>query len=70
MLVAECEDFDEDQALKGVTYEAFKTFMKILIRKLKMEVCWTILRWFKYDDKLQIDEKEWDDGTIDDNELS
>ena len=34
-----------------------------------MEVCWTILRWFKYDDKLQVDEKEWDDGSITEQDL-
>ena len=29
-----------------------------------MEICWTILRYFGYDDKLQIVESMWDDGTI------
>ncbi len=69
VLVAECQDFDESQALKGVTLEAFKTFQKILIRKLKMEICWTILRHYGYDNQLQIRQQLWDDHSLSDNEL-
>lgn len=64
VLVAECEDYDEAQAMKGVNFEAFKTFQRILIRKLKMEICWQILRFFGYDNNLQIRQSLWDDNTI------
>lgn len=64
VLVLECEDFDEVQAQKGITFEAFKAFQKILIRKLKMEVCWSILRYYGYDDQLHLVRELWDDQTI------
>jgi hypothetical protein len=54
VLVAECEDYDEAMAIKGVTFEAFKTFQKIIIRKLKMETSWQILRFFGYDNSLKL----------------
>ena len=70
VLVLECPDFDEQQAQKGVTFEAFKTFMRVLMRKLKMEVCWTVLRHFNYDDNLEVIKKVcWDDHSIDDSVL-
>ena len=50
----ECDEFEEKDALKGITFEAFKTFHKILIKKLKMEICWTILRYYGYDNDLRI----------------
>lgn len=64
VLVRECEDFDEAQALKGITFEAFKTFNKILIRKLKMEICWKILRHYGYDDNLSLEQSLVDDNTV------
>jgi hypothetical protein len=64
VLVRECEDFDETQALKGITFEAFKTFNKILIRKLKMEICWKILRHYGYDDNLQLETALVEDNTV------
>ncbi len=64
MLVAECDDYDEKTAAKGVNFAAFKTFQKILIRKLKMEICWTVLRFFGYDNDLRIVQKLWDDQSI------
>lgn len=54
LLVLECDDFDAAEAEKGITFEAFKTFQKVLIKKLKMEICWTILRYFGYDNDLRI----------------
>jgi hypothetical protein len=55
VLVAECDDYDEQTAEKGVNFAAFKTFQKILIRKLKMEICWCVLRFFGYDNSLLIE---------------
>jgi hypothetical protein len=43
--------------------------MKILIRKLKMEVCWTILRYFSYQDDLELVSSVWDDQSISDSAL-
>ena len=40
--------------MKGINFYAFKAFQKILIKKLKMEICWTILRYFGYDNDLRI----------------
>jgi EF hand associated len=37
--------------------------------KMKQQTCWTILRYFKYDDKLQIKQSAIDDGTVTDEEL-
>ena len=54
LLVLECDEFEEKDAIKGITFEAFKTFNRILIKKLKMEICWTILRYFGYDNELRI----------------
>jgi hypothetical protein len=54
VLVAECEDYDETMAIKGITFEAFKTFQKIIIRKLKMETSWQILRFYGYDNSLKL----------------
>lgn len=65
----ECDEFDEQQARKGITCEAFKTFQKILICKLKMEICWIILRHFGYDNELKIVSNLWDDKSIADEEL-
>ena len=69
VLVLECTDFDEAQSSQGITFEAFKTFMRILIRKLKMEVCWTILRYFNYEDSLEIVPSVCDDKTISESTL-
>jgi hypothetical protein len=65
----ECQDFDETHAIKGVSFEAFKALQKVLIQKMKQQTCWTILRHFGYNDKLQIRENLWDDGSIKDEEL-
>ena len=70
LLVLECDEFDEKDALKGITFEAFKSFNKILIKKLKMEICWTILRYFGYDNELRITRDLWDDNSITDEELA
>jgi len=67
--VLECDDYDATEAEKGISFEAFKTFQKILIKKLKMEVCWTILRYFGYDNELRIVRSLWDDGTIAEEDL-
>ena len=69
VLVHECDEYDEQQAAKGVNFEAFCAFQRILIRKLKMEICWAILRYFDYDDQLNIVQTKWDDETIPDNDL-
>ena len=68
-MVLECDEFDEKDALKGITFEAFKSFNKILIKKLKMEICWKILRHFDYNDELRIVRDLWDDNSIEDEEL-
>lgn len=65
----ECDEYDEQQAAKGVNFEAFCAFQRILIRKLKMEICWAILRHFDYDDQLNIVQHKWDDETISDQVL-
>ena len=69
VLVHECDEYDEQQAAKGVNFEAFCAFQRILIRKLKMEICWAILRYFDYDDQLNIVQTKWDDESIPDNDL-
>lgn len=69
LLVEECDEFDEQQARKGITCDAFKTFQKILICKLKMEICWIILRHFGYDNELKIVSSLWDDKSITDAQL-
>jgi len=35
-----------------------------LIRKLKIDICWTILRFFGYANNLEIHQHLWDDNTI------
>lgn len=35
VLIHECEEFDENQSLKGLNFEAFKTLQKVLIQKMK-----------------------------------
>jgi len=67
--VLETHDFDASEAEKGITFKAFKSFQRILIRKLKLEICWTILRYYGYDNDLRIVEGLWDDGSIPDEEL-
>jgi len=69
VLVLECDEYDETNAIKGVNFEAFCAFMRILIRKLKMEICWTVLRKFDYDDQLNILQSKWDDHSIEPEEL-
>ena len=44
--------------------------MKILIRKRKMEICWSILRHFGYQNDLRIRQSLWDDQTIENSELA
>jgi hypothetical protein len=69
VLVRECEDFDEAQANKGITFEAFKAMQNIMLRKLKMEVPWKILRYFGYDNALNIERSLWDDQTVSDEDI-
>lgn len=69
VLIAECEDFDETMAVKGITFEAFKAFQRIIIRKLKMDISWQILRSFGYNDNLELCEEIWNDHTVPQNEL-
>lgn len=53
VLINECgAEFDELIAQKGLNYEAFKNFNRILIQKIKLHICWTLLRHFGYNDKL------------------
>ena len=47
-----------------MNFEAFCAFQRILIRKLKMEICWTVLRFFDYDDQLNILQSKSNDKTI------
>ena len=65
----ECDEFEEKDALKGITFEAFKTFHKILIKKLKMDIVWTILRYYGYDNELRIFSNIWDDESIPNEDL-
>ena len=40
-----------------------------MIRKLKMEICWTILRFFGYENSLEIKRELWDDHTVPEKDL-
>ena len=52
-----------------MSFEAFKSLQKVLIQKMKQQTCWTILRHFGYDDKLQIKQSLWDDDSVSEEEL-
>ncbi len=55
VLINQGENEDnEEQLKKGLNFEAFVELQKLLITKMKQQTCWTILRFFQYDDKLQI----------------
>jgi len=69
VLQLECDDYDDVQANRGLTLHAFKAFNRILIRMLKMEICWAILRYFGYDNNLDIKPELWDDQTIPEEDL-
>jgi len=43
--------------------------MKVLIQKMKQQTCWTILRHFGYNEKLQIRQNIWDDGSLKDEDI-
>jgi hypothetical protein len=47
-------DYDESKAMLGIDFEAFKTFMKKYIQKMKGQTCWEILHYFGYDSNLQL----------------
>ena len=50
-------------------FEALKTFNRILISKLKMETCWTILRYFGYGDNLRLNPSLYSCNSISEEEL-
>jgi hypothetical protein len=56
-------------AERGINFDAFKTFQRIMIRKLKLEICWTILRFFGYENSLEIKQELWDDHTVSEKDL-
>ena len=56
-------------AERGINFNAFKTFQRIMIRKLKLEICWTILRFFGYENSLEIKQELWDDHTVSEKDL-
>ena len=63
------DHYDESQAIKGIDFEAFKTFMKKYIQKMKGQTCWKLLKHFGYDAKLQLKKQLYDDKTISDETL-
>jgi len=65
VLIHECEEYEERDASRGVTFEAFKSLQKVLIQKMKLQTCWIILRHFGYDDNLQIRASMLNDKSID-----
>ncbi len=69
VLIQECQAYDLDQAKSGVSFEAFKALQKVLIMKMKQQTCWTILRFFGYNDKLEINESDIIDGFLTEEEL-
>ena len=42
---------------------------KVLILKMKQQTCWTILRYFGYDDKLQLKETLLEDNSVTPEEI-
>lgn len=58
------DDIDKAAEVKGIDFEAFKTFMKKYIQKMKGQTCWKILKHFGYDAHLQIRRQIWDDKSI------
>jgi hypothetical protein len=52
-----------------LSFDAFKALQMVFIKKLKQQTCWAILRYFGYDDKLQIKSSLWDDKTVADEDL-
>ena len=70
LIVNECDDYDESKALRGINFEALKTFNRILISKLKMETCWTILRYFGYGDNLRLNPSLYSCASISEEDLA
>jgi hypothetical protein len=60
------DEYDESKALKGIDFEAFKTFMKRYIQKMKGQTCWELLRYFGFDSNLQLKRQLIDDNSIPD----
>ena len=54
ILINQCPDYDGTQARKGINFESFKVLQKVLIKKMKLQTNWTILRHFNYSDDLKI----------------
>ena len=46
------DDYDESKAIKGIDFEAFKSFMKVYIQRMKGQTCWKLLKHFGYDSNL------------------
>ncbi len=69
VLRQECDEYDEFQQQRGISFEAFKSLQRVLILKMKLQTNWTILRHFWYDDNLQIPDERIFDGSIRDADL-
>jgi len=69
VLRQECDEQDEAQSRTGVNFIAFKALQRLLITKMKQQTCWTILRFFHYDDKLRIRESVIREDSLRDEEL-
>ena len=70
VLINECSgEYDEYEAQKGVNYAAFLNFNRILIQKMKLHICWDLLRHFGYDDQLEIKQKYINDGSFSEQQL-
>ena len=64
LLLDECNSYTPEIAKKGLNFESFKTFLKILILKQKQKGCWTMLRFYNYNDELKIKESYFTDQYI------
>ena len=58
------EDYDEAKAMKGIDFEAFKTFMMKYIQKMKGHTCWELLRFYGFDSDLKLKRQLLDDTSI------
>lgn len=58
------EEYDESKAIKGIDFEAFKTFMLMYIQKMKSHTCWELLRFFGFDSDLHLKWQLLEDASI------
>ncbi len=55
---------------QGITFEGFVGLQKKCIDMMKIQTCWTILRHFGYNEKLEINDEQFDDELILDEKKS